>query len=420
MNHDIADAKRAPEGVKRIEWADRDMPTLALIREKFAKSRPLKGMKMSACLHVTAETANLVRTLKAGGADVVLCASNPLSTQDDVAAALVKHYDIPVFARHGVDNKGYYRHLAGALAHKPNITMDDGADLVTAIITQHTELQKQVVGSMEETTTGVIRLRAMQEDGVLPFPVIAVNDADTKHLFDNRYGTGQSTLDGIIRATGKLIAGQVFVVAGYGWCGRGLASRVRGHGAKVIVTEVDEVKALEAAMDGFQVMPMAEAAKLGDFFCTVTGDMHVIRPEHVKTMKNGAIISNSGHFDIEIDLVGIRKISKKVVKNVRGVDMTQYQLAGDKSVYVLADGRLVNLGCAEGHPPSVMDMSFATQALASEWCVKMKGKLDNTVHIPPKSIDKTVASLKLKSMGIKIDTLTPAQKKYLSSWDMGT
>ncbi len=420
MNYDIADAKRAPEGVKRIEWADRDMPTLALIREKFAKSRPLKGMKMSACLHVTAETANLVRTLKAGGADVVLCASNPLSTQDDVAAALVKHYDIPVFARHGIDNKGYYKHLSGALAHKPNVTMDDGADLVTAIITQHKELQKQVVGSMEETTTGVIRLRAMQEDGVLPFPVIAVNDADTKHLFDNRYGTGQSTLDGIIRATGKLIAGQVFVVAGYGWCGRGLASRVRGHGAKVIVTEVDEVKALEAAMDGFQVMPMSEAAKLGDFFCTVTGDMHVIRPEHVKVMKDGAIISNSGHFDIEIDLVGIKKISKKVTKNVRGVDMTQYQLSADKSVYVLADGRLVNLGCAEGHPPSVMDMSFATQALASEWCVKMKGKLDNTVHIPPKSIDKMVASLKLKSMGIKIDTLTPAQKKYLSSWDMGT
>ncbi len=420
MKYDIADVKRAPEGVKRIEWADRDMPTLALIREKFTKSRPLKGMKMSACLHVTAETANLVRTLKAGGADVVLCASNPLSTQDDVAAALVKTYGIPVFARHGVDNKGYYRHLAGALAHRPNITMDDGADLVTAIITQHKDLQKQVVGSMEETTTGVIRLRAMQEDGVLPFPVIAVNDADTKHLFDNRYGTGQSTLDGIIRATGKLIAGQVFVVAGYGWCGRGLAARARGHGAKVVVTEVDEVKALEAAMDGFQVMPMAEAARLGDFFCTVTGDMHVIRPEHVRVMKDGAIIANSGHFDIEIDLVGIKKISKKVVKNMRGVDMTQYQLAGGKSVYVLADGRLVNLGCAEGHPPSVMDMSFATQALASEWCVKMRGKLDNAVHIPPKSIDKMVASLKLKSMGIKIDVLTPAQKKYLSSWDMGT
>lgn len=420
MNYDIADIKRAPEGVKRIEWADRDMPTLALIREKFAKSRPLKGLKMSACLHVTAETANLMRTLKAGGADVVLCASNPLSTQDDVAAALVKNYGVPVFARHGIDNKGYYRHLTGALSHKPNITMDDGADLVTAIITEHKELQKQVVGSMEETTTGVIRLRAMERDGVLPFPVIAVNDADTKHLFDNRYGTGQSTLDGIIRATGKLIAGQTFVVAGYGWCGRGLAARVRGHGAKVIVTEIDEVKALEAAMDGFEVMPMSEAARLGDFFCTVTGDMHVIRPEHVRAMKDGAIIANSGHFDIEIDLIGIKKLSKKVVRNVRGVDMTQYVINGKKSVYVLADGRLVNLGCAEGHPPSVMDMSFATQALASEWCVKMKGKLDNVVHVPPKNIDKTVASLKLKSMGIRIDTLTPAQKKYLSSWEMGT
>ena len=420
MKYDIADIKRAPEGVKRIEWADRDMPTLALVREKFTKNRPLKGMKMSACLHVTAETANLVRTLKAGGAEVVLCASNPLSTQDDVAAALVKNYGIAVFAHHGVDNKGYYRHMEGALAHKPNITMDDGADLVTLIITKYKDLQKQVIGSMEETTTGVIRLRAMQEDGVLPFPVIAVNDADTKHLFDNRYGTGQSTLDGIIRATGKLIAGQNFVVAGYGWCGRGLASRARGHGAKVIVTEVDEVKALEAVMDGYQVMPMSEAARIGDFFCTVTGDMHVIRPEHVRVMKDGAIICNSGHFDIEIDLVGIKKLAKKTVKNVRGVDMTQYVINGSKSVYVLADGRLVNLGCAEGHPPSVMDMSFATQALASEWCVKMKGKLNNAVHVPPKAIDTTVASFKLKSMGIKIDTLTPAQKKYLSSWDMGT
>ncbi|MCC8189407.1 MAG: adenosylhomocysteinase [Planctomycetes bacterium] len=420
MNYDIADIKRAPEGVKRIEWADRDMPTLAQIRDRFAKSRPLKGLKMSACLHVTAETANLVRTLKAGGADVVLCASNPLSTQDDVAAALVKNYGINVFAKHGVDNKGYYAHLNGALAHKPNITMDDGADLVTLIITKHKDLQEQVIGSMEETTTGVIRLRAMQEDGVLPFPVIAVNDADTKHLFDNRYGTGQSTLDGIIRATNKLIAGQTFVVAGYGWCGRGLAARARGQGAKVIVTEIDQVKALEAAMDGFQVMPMADAARLGDFFCTVTGDMHVIRPEHVKVMKDGAIIANSGHFDIEIDLVGIKKMAKKVIKNVRGRDMTQYQISDKKSVYVLADGRLVNLGCAEGHPPSVMDMSFATQALASEWCVKMKGKLDNTVHVPPKAIDTLVASLKLKSMGIKIDTLTPEQKTYLSSWNMGT
>ncbi|MDR2392266.1 MAG: adenosylhomocysteinase [Planctomycetota bacterium] len=419
MNQDIADARKAPDGVKRIEWADRDMPTLAQVREKFARSRPLRGLRMSACLHVTAETANLVRTLKAGGADIVLCASNPLSTQDDVAAALVKEYGIPVFAQHGVDNKGYYRHIESALAHKPNITMDDGADLVTAIITKHKELRDQVVGSMEETTTGVIRLRAMERDGVLPFPVIAVNDADTKHLFDNRYGTGQSTLDGIIRATGKLLAGQVFVVAGYGWCGRGLAARARGHGAKVIITEVDPVKALEAAMDGFQVMPMAEAARLGDFFCTVTGNARIIRAEHVRRMKDGAIIANSGHFDVEIDLAAIRKLASKTTARVRGADMTRY-VVGKKSVYVLADGRLVNLGCAEGHPPSVMDMSFATQSLASEWCVKMRGKLSNTVHTPPKDIDRTVATLKLRSMGIRIDSLTPEQKKYLSSWEAGT
>ncbi|MDR1534164.1 MAG: adenosylhomocysteinase [Planctomycetota bacterium] len=419
MNYDIADAKKAPDGVKRIEWADHDMPTLARIREKFAKERPLKGLRMSACLHVTAETANLVRTLKAGGAEVVLCASNPLSTQDDVAAALVKKYGIPVLARHGIDNKGYYRHIEGALAHRPNITMDDGADLVTAVITSHQELQKRIIGSMEETTTGVIRLRAMERDGVLPFPVIAVNDADTKHLFDNRYGTGQSTLDGFIRATGKLLAGQTFVVAGYGWCGRGLAARAHGHGARVIVTEVDPIKALEAAMDGFQVMPMAEAARVGDFFCTLTGDKHVIRPEHVKRMKDGAIIANSGHFDVEIDLEGIRKLAEQVVPGVRGTEMTRY-LVGGKSVYVLADGRLVNLGCAEGHPPSVMDLSFATQALASEWCVRMRGKLAPAVHIPPREIDRTVATLKLKSMNIRLDSLSPDQKKYLASWEMGT
>ncbi|MDR0363128.1 MAG: adenosylhomocysteinase [Planctomycetota bacterium] len=419
MKYDIADIKKAADGVKRIEWAARDMPVLAQIMEQFKRTGPLKGLRMSACLHVTAETANLMRTLKAGGADVVLCASNPLSTQDDVAAGLVGEYGVPVFARHGIDNKGYYRHIKSALDHGPNITMDDGADLVTAIITKHKDLAGRVVGSMEETTTGVIRLRAMQEDGVLRFPVIAVNDADTKHLFDNRYGTGQSTLDGFIRATNKLVAGSVFVVAGYGWCGRGLAARARGHGAKVIVTEVDPVKALEAAMDGFQVMPMREAAKLGDFFCTVTGDMHVIRPEHVKLMKDGAIIANSGHFDVEIDLAGIRKAAKRTVARVRGADMTRY-VVGEKSVYVLADGRLVNLGCAEGHPPAVMDMSFATQALASEWCVKMKGKLQNKVYTPPKTIDERVATLKLRSMDIQIDKLTPEQKKYLSSWEMGT
>ena len=375
MKCDITSIGKADDGVKRIEWADRDMPTLAQIRDRFGKNRPLKGMRMSACLHVTAETANLARTLKAGGADIVLCASNPLSTQDDVAAALVKKYDIPVFARHGIDNKGYYRHLEAALAHQPNITMDDGADLVTAIITKHKEVQKV-----------------------------------------RRLG---STVDGIIRATGKLIAGQVFVVAGYGWCGRGLAARARGHGAKVIVTEVDAIKALEATMDGFHVMPMAEAARLGDFFCTVTGDTGVIRPEHVKRMKDGAIIANSGHFDVEIDLIGIRKLASRTVERVRGADMTRYVI-GKKSVYVLADGRLVNLGCAEGHPPSVMDLSFATQALASEWCVKMRGKLANVVHTPPRDIDQTVASLKLKSMNIRIDSLTRQQKKYLSSWEAGT
>jgi adenosylhomocysteinase len=419
MKYDIANANLAAGGVKRIEWAYNDMPVLQQVMARFGKEKPLKGLRMSACLHVTAETANLARTLKAGGADLVLCASNPLSTQDDVAAALVKKYGISVHAIHGEDNKTYYKHIASALEHKPNVTMDDGADLVTAIITKYPNLHKQVIGSMEETTTGVIRLRAMEKDGVLPFPIVAVNDADTKHLFDNRYGTGQSTLDGIIRATDALIAGKTVVVAGYGWCGRGFALRARGHGANVIVTEIDEIKALEASMDGFRVMPMAAAASQGDIFCTLTGDMHVVRPEHVRKMKSGAIICNSGHFDIEIDLKGIAKIAKKIIRGVRN-NVDEYVLSANKSVFILCDGRLVNLGAAEGHPACVMDMSFATQALASEWCVKQKGKLGAVVNDVPKAIDKLVATLKLKSMGVAIDKLTPAQKKYLTSWEMGT
>ncbi len=419
MKADIADIKLAPGGVKRIEWAYRDMPVLQQILERFAKQKPLKGLRMSACLHVTAETANLARTLKAGGADLVLCASNPLSTQDDVAAALSKNYGIPVYAIHGEDQKTYYKHIKAALDHKPHVTMDDGADLVTAIIKNYPQLHKTVIGSMEETTTGVIRLRAMEKDGVLPFPVLAVNDADTKHMFDNRYGTGQSTLDGIIRATDSLIAGKNVVVAGYGWCGRGFAMRARGHGANVIVTEIDDLKALEAAMDGFRVMPMAQAAGIGDIFCTLTGNMHVIRPEHARKMKNGAIVCNSGHFDIEIDLKGISKLARKVIKNVRNC-VDEYVLGSKQSIFVLAEGRLVNLGAAEGHPACVMDMSFAAQALASEWCVKNRGKLAAQVHVPPKAIDETVAKLKLKSMGINIDKLTPDQQKYLTSWEMGT
>jgi len=419
MKYHVANLKLAADGVKRVEWALKNMPVIQQIMTRFGRSKPLKGLRMSACLHITTETANLARTLKAGGADLVLCASNPLSTQDDVAAALVAKYRIPVFAIHGEDNKTYYRHLKAALDHKPNITMDDGADLVTAIIRDHPNLHDKVIGSMEETTTGVIRLRAMEKDGVLPFPVISVNDAQTKYLFDNRYGTGQSTLDGIIRATDVLMAGKTVVVAGYGWCGRGFATRARGAGANVIVTEVDEIRALEAAMDGFRVMPMSQAAPLGDIFCTLTGDMHVIRPEHVRKMKNGAILCNSGHFDIELDMKGIRKMAKRVIRNVRN-NVDEYVISANKSIYILAQGRLVNLGAAEGHPASVMDMSFATQALTSEWCAKMKGKLPAAVNKVPSVVERTVAAMKLKSMGIEVEKLTPAQKKYLSSWQMGT
>jgi len=419
MNCDIKDINLASIGKKRIEWANNDMPVLAQIKERFEKEKPLKGLRMSACLHVTAETANLVRALKAGGADVVLCASNPLSTQDDVSASLVKDYGIPVFAIKGEDNKTYYKHITSALDHKPTITMDDGADLVSAIHKERKELIPQILGSMEETTTGVIRLKAMERDGALKIPVFAVNNADTKHLFDNRYGTGQSTLDGIIRATDILFAGKTVVVAGYGWCGKGFAMRAKGMGANVVVTEINPIKSLEAAMDGFLVMPMIEAAKIGDLFCTLTGNVSVIGKEHFEVMKNGAIVCNSGHFNVEIDIKSLESIATKVNKSVRNF-VDQYVLKNGKSVYLLAEGRLINLAAAEGHPACVMDMSFATQALTTEYVVKNKGKFGSKVYDVPKDIDQWVASLKLKSMGITIDTLTKEQEKYLASWEEGT
>ncbi|MBI5701662.1 adenosylhomocysteinase [Candidatus Saganbacteria bacterium] len=419
MDHDIKDKLLAGKGKRRIEWADHDMPVLRQVREKFGKNKPLAGLKMSACLHVTAETANLVRALKAGGADVVLCASNPLSTQDDVAASLVFDYEIPVFAIKGEDNKTYYEHLHACLNNKPQITMDDGADLVTMIHKEYKDLIPGIIGSMEETTTGVIRLKAMERDKALMIPVIAVNDAATKNLFDNRYGTGQSTIDGIIRATDVLLAGKNMVVAGYGWCGKGFAMRARGLGANVIVTEIDPVKAIEAVMDGFRVMPMIEAAKIGDIFCTLTGDIHVIATEHFKAMKDGAIVCNSGHFNCEIDTEGLKNISKSVNTEVRNF-VDQYVMADGRKINLLADGRLINLAAAEGHPASVMDMSFSTQALASEFCVSNKGELKSQVYYVPKEIEDWVAKLKLKSMGIDIDVLTPEQEKYLSSWSEGT
>lgn len=418
-NCDVKDKNLAAKGKKRIEWAERDMPVLAQVKEKFSKSQILKGKKMSACLHVTAETANLVRSLKAGGADIVLCASNPLSTQDDVAASLVEDYGISVYAIKGENNDTYFKHLIAAVEHSPVITMDDGCDLVSTISSKYPAIAKQIIGSMEETTTGVIRLKAMERDGVLKFPVVAVNDALTKNLFDNRYGTGQSTVDGIIRATDFLIAGKNVVTAGYGWCGKGFAMRCKGMGANVIVTEIDPIKALEAAMDGFRVMTMSEAAAIGDLFCTLTGDMHVLRPEHFEKMKDGAIVCNSGHFDIEIDIVGLRKIAKAENKNVRNF-VDQFVLPNGKSIYLLAEGRLVNLGAAEGHPASVMDMSFATQALATEYAIVNSGKLLPKVYNVPKEIEDWVATAKLKSMGINIDSLTPAQAKYLTSWQEGT
>jgi adenosylhomocysteinase len=418
-NHDIKDASLAEGGRRRIEWAEREMPVLRLIRERFEKEKPLKGVRMSACLHVTAETANLMRTLQAGGADVVLTASNPLSTQDDVAAALVNIWEIPTFAIKGEDNVTYYKHLSAALDHKPQMTMDDGADLVSVLHKDRRDLLENIIGGTEETTTGVIRLRAMAADKMLNFPVIAVNDAMTKHFFDNRYGTGQSTIDGIIRATNVLLAGKIFVVAGYGWCGRGLASRARGMGAQVVVTEIDPLKALEAVMDGYQVMPMLDAAKIGDIFCTVTGDLNVIDGHHFEAMKDGAIVSNSGHFNVEINIPALAAMSKGEPSLVRPF-VDQYETKDGRKINILGEGRLINLASAEGHPASVMDMSFANQALSAEYMLKNADKLQNTVYSVPEDIDKEIARIKLEAMGIKIDTLTEEQVKYLNSWEEGT
>ncbi len=419
QKYDVKDLNLAEQGKRRIEWAERDMPVLRLVRERFLKEKPLKGLKMSACLHVTAETANLARTLQAGGADLCLCASNPLSTQDDVAASLVKDFGIPVFAIKGESKETYYSHLTSALEHRPVITMDDGADLVSEIHSSHKDLISGIIASMEETTTGVIRLKAMEKAGALKIPVMAVNDADTKHLFDNRYGTGQSTLDGIIRATNVLLAGRVVVTGGYGWCGKGFAMRARGMGAKVIVTEIDPIRALEAAMDGFEVMPMEKAAELGDIFCTLTGDIHVLRKEHFLKMKEGAILCNSGHFNVEIDIPSLEKLAKKITRNVRDY-VDEFALNNGRKIFLIAEGRLVNLSTAEGHPASVMDMSFSAQALTCEHAIKHAKELSAKVYDVPKEIDAWVAKLKLQSMGIQIDELTEEQKKYLSSWQEGT
>jgi len=441
MDYDVKDINLAGKGRLRIEWAGMSMPVLASIRDRFLKEKPLDGLRLSACLHVTTETAGLVKTLKAGGADVVVCASNPLSTQDDVAASLVVDDEIPVFSIKGEDHKTYYSHILSALKHKPHLTMDDGADLVSSIhfiaLNKWDELEpsvsdwgqglpeeerreflSNVMGGTEETTTGVIRLRSMEKDGVLQFPIISVNDANTKHLFDNRYGTGQSTVDGIIRATNRLLAGSTFVVSGYGWCGRGVANRAKGHGAHVIVVEVDPLRALEAVMDGFQVMPIALAAPLGDFFCTLTGDMNVIRTEHFITMKDGAIVANSGHFDVELDLPGLSDVAidRRRIREF----VEEFHLNNGRMIYVLGEGRLINLAAAEGHPSSVMDMSFANQALSAEYMAKKYSDMKKRVYPVPADIDSKIALLKLKSMGIEIDTLTPEQERYLSSWEMGT
>ena len=418
MKYDVADLSLAVGGKKRILWADNDMPVLAAIRKRFVKAKPLKGINLSACLHITAETANLARTLKAGGANVVLCASNPLSTQDDVAASLVKDFKIAVFAIRAENRTTYYKHINAAIDNKPVITLDDGADLVNEMHTRRTKDAHRILASMEETTTGVIRLRAMANQGKLKFPVIAVNDAATKYLFDNRYGTGQSTVDGVIRATDFLMAGKKVVVAGYGWCGRGFAMRSRGMGAIVIVTEVDAIKALEAAMDGFQVMPMIEAARAGDLFVTLTGDTSVLRREHFEVMKDGAIVANSGHFDVEIDLKDLKALAERVIPGVRN-HVDAYLLPDGRRIHVLAQGRLINLAAAEGHPASVMDMSFAVQALCCEWFLKQTS-LAVTVHSVPVEIDGWVARLKLETMGIGIDTLTEKQAAYLRSWQQGT
>jgi adenosylhomocysteinase len=418
MKYDVKDLKLSKQGKLRVEWAAEEMPVLALIGERFKKEKPLKGVTIAACLHVTTETANLAITLKDGGANVVLCASNPLSTQDDAAAYLVKDHGISVFAIKGEDTKTYYGHINSTLDLSPNITMDDGADLVSTLHKSRTEKLRGVIGGTEETTTGVIRLRSMAENGVLKYPIIAVNDANTKHLFDNRYGTGQSTIDGIVRATNRLVSGTVFVVCGYGWCGKGLAMRARGMGANVVVTEVDELAALEAVMDGFRVMPIADAARIGDFFCTVTGNINVIRKEHFRTMKDGAIVSNSGHFNVELDLTGLEQISSK--RRMIREYVEEFTLRSGKRINVLGEGRLINLAAAEGHPSSVMDMSFANQALCAEYVVKNAKKLEKRVYDVPPQVDQSVARTKLKARGVKIDKLTPEQKKYLSSWEMGT
>ena len=417
-NYEVKDTKLAEGGRRRIEWAEREMPVLRLIRERFAKERPLQGLRLSACLHVTTETANLAQTLHDGGADLVLTASNPLSTQDDVAASLVTHFEIPVYAIKGEDNVTYYRHINAALDHKPHMTMDDGADLVGTLHKNRRELLDNVIGGTEETTTGVIRLRAMAADGALKFPVIAVNDAMTKHLFDNRYGTGQSTIDGIVRATNILLAGKNIVVAGYGWCGRGFASRARGMGANVIVTEIDPLPALEAVMDGYRVMPMSEAAKIGDIFVTLTGDINVIDHDDFEVMKDGAIVANSGHFNVEINIPALEKLSedKRLVRPF----VEQYQLRDGRRIHLLGEGRLINLAAAEGHPASVMDMSFANQALSAEYMVKNADKLENRVYSVPAEIDREIARLKLEGMGVSIDVLSPQQVSYLNSWEEGT
>jgi adenosylhomocysteinase len=441
MDYDIKDIQLAEKGRLRIEWAEKSMNVLRTIKERFEAEKPLKGLRLSACLHVTTETAALAKTLKAGGADVVLCASNPLSTQDDVAASLVADDEIPVFAIRGEDHATYYSHILSALQYEPHITMDDGADLVSSLhfiaLQKWDDLEasvsawgqglsekdrsrflKNVIGGTEETTTGVIRLRSMEKDGVLQFPVVSVNDADTKHLFDNRYGTGQSTVDGIIRATNRLLAGSTFVVSGYGWCGRGVATKAKGHGAHVIICEVDPLRALEAVMDGFQVMPIAEAAPLGDFFCTLTGDINVIRLEHFLEMKEGAIVANSGHFDVELDLNGLAgaSVARRQIREF----VEEFSLNNGRKIYVLGEGRLINLAAAEGHPSSVMDMSFANQALSAEYMAKEHADLKRKVYPVPHAIDQEIARLKLESMGVEIDTLTEEQKHYLSSWEMGT
>ena len=418
MDYDVKDLGLADQGNLKIEWAERTMPVLRLIKQRFQREKPLQGIRITACLHVTTETANLAKTLKAGGADVRLCASNPLSTQDDVAAALVKHEGIPVFAIKGEDNKTYYNHIESAIGHKPHVSMDDGADVVSHLHSKRKELLKHVIGGTEETTTGVIRLRSMAEKKVLRFPVISVNDADTKHMFDNRYGTGQSTLDGIVRATNRLVCGSTLVVAGYGWCGRGIAMRAKGMGADVIVTEIDPMKGLEAVMDGYRVMPMEKAAPIGDFFVTVTGNLKVIRKEHFAVMKDGAIVCNSGHFNVELDIPALEKLSKKKRQIRPGVD--EYTLNGGRRVSLLGEGRLVNLATAEGHPSSVMDMSFANQALGAEYIVKNHKMLEKKVYPVPTVIDKEIARLKLAGMGMAIDKLTKEQEKYLASWEMGT